>query len=197
MSTLADERAERLKYGPDAPVPIFQHEYEFATLLDIYRERRPLRVLEVGTYHGGTLYHWLQNARPGAVIVSVDSYMAGVDNRHLYAEWTPAGVTLHVLCGDSRDPDIIMAAAEHGAYDWTFIDAGHYYDEVQADWENYRPLTGPGGLIAFHDILPPSPSHPEIQVDRLWREIQRAGHVTREIVADPDADWGGLGVVYL
>lgn len=186
-------------YGPPGPAPVFQWEAEFLGLLNIYRERKPLRVLEVGTYHGGTLYHWLQNAQPGAVVVSVDSYAVGVDNRHLYDEWLPAGLGVRVVAleGDSRDPDVIAAARAFGPYNFVFVDAGHYYAEVAADWRNYRPLVATGGVIAFHDILPPSANHPEIEVARLWQEVKDEGYETIELVADRYADWGGIGVVYL
>ncbi len=189
------EQAERpLDYGPAAAAPIFQHVWEFSELLRLYRECAPRRVLEIGTYHGGTLYHWLQQARPPVTVVSVDSYAVGVDNRALYPAWTPDGVTLHALCADSHAAETVAMVAAFGPFDWCFIDAGHYYPEVRADWDLYRPLVRPGGIVAFHDILT-SPQHPEIEVERLWREIQRAGYVTQELVADPAAIWGGIGVV--
>ncbi len=184
-----------LSLGPAAPVPIYQHEGEFAALLELYRERKPLRVLEVGTYCGGTLYHWLQNARPGAVVVSVDNYAWGVDNRPLYRTWAPEGVIVEAVAGDSRDPKTIAQAGALSPYDWIFIDAGHYYEEVKADWESYRPLATPSAVVCFHDILE-HPHNPEVEVRRLWLEIQRE-YETKEIVADPKPEWGGIGVVFL
>jgi predicted O-methyltransferase YrrM len=141
-------------YGPPTPVPIFQWEQEFNELLDLYRKLKPKRVLEIGTYHGGTLYHWLTNARKGAKVATVDSYAAGVDNRHLYNDWVPDG-------------------------------------------DAYLPLAQKGAAVVFHDILPPSIIHPEIEVARLWAEIKADGYDTEEIVADPDAAWGGIGIVRL
>lgn len=188
-------------YGPDTPVRIYQWEAEFTRCLDLFRARAPESVLEVGTYHGGTLYHWLQNIEtaPGftARVVSVDSYAVGVDNRHLYEDWTPDGVELITLVGDSRNPEIRSAALQHGPYDWVFIDAGHFFHEVKSDWETFSLMVAPGGVCLLHDILPPSKEHPEIEVNRLWRALQLQGHVTQEIVADPHASWGGIGVVYL
>jgi len=181
-------------YGPPTPVPIFQWEPEFETLLELYRRFRPARVLEVGTYHGGTLYHWLRNANAGTKIVSVDSYAVGVDNRHLYADWTPDNVSLTVIAADCHAPDTIAQVAGLAPFDWLFIDAGHYYQEVKDDWDNYMPLVLPGGIVCFHDILPPNEVHPEIEVAQLWDEI-RADHLTLEIVQDRDAYWGGVGVV--
>jgi predicted O-methyltransferase YrrM len=182
-------------YGPPTPVPIFQWEQEFTQLLDVYRELAPRRVLEVGTFHGGTLYHWLTNAPDGATVVTVDSYAAGVDNRHLYDGWTPEGVTLQVIAGRSAAESTVMEAKAWAPYDFIFIDAGHYYTEVKADWEAYLPLAQKGAVVAFHDILT-HPAHPEIDVGRLWAEI-KGDFETEEFVANPDAEWGGIGVVRL
>ncbi len=189
--------AQRPGYGPPSPVPIFQWHTEFDRLLDIYRHLEPLAVLEIGTFYGGTLYHWLRNASPGACIVTVDSYAVGVDNRHLYPDWVPDGVQLEAIQGDSREPSTVEQVAPFGPFDFIWIDAGHYYREVAEDWRNYRPLGSASGIIAFHDILPPTEAHPEIEVDRLWQEIQRDGYVTQEIIENPDAEWGGIGVVWL
>ena len=182
-------------YMPSA-VPCFQWQAEFEILLDMYRRRNPTRVLEVGTYHGGTLYHWLANASPGAVVVSVDHYRVGVDNRESYDAWCPPGVTLVVIDGDSGDETTRKRAEAWGPYEWVFIDAGHYYPEVKRDWEFYGSMAAPGGVVAFHDILPPTPAHPEIEVAQLWEEV-KASRETTEIVADRDAEWGGIGVVFV
>lgn len=189
------ERDTLYYHSEPTPVPIFQREWEFTHALALYAARSPMRVLEIGTFYGGTLYHWLRLARPGAHVVSVDSYAAGVDNRHLYADWTPEGVQLTVLAGDSRDRAIVTRAREHGPYDWIFIDAGHRYEEVLDDWMNYRPMAATGGIVALHDIMP-SP-HDWLQVDRLWEEIQHQGYITQELVCDPVTDWSGIGLVYL
>ena len=112
-------------YGPAAPVPIFQWQAEFERLLRLYVKRKPKRVLEIGTYHGGTLYHWLQNARPGTTVVSVDSYVAGVDNRALYQEWCPPRVKVVTIEGDSNSAETAAKVKKHGPFDWVWIDADH------------------------------------------------------------------------
>lgn len=182
-------------HSTPTPVPIFQREWEFRELLNLYGERRPRRVLEIGTFHGGTLYHWLRNAPKGAHVVSVDSYTAGIDNRHLYDDWRPEGVQLHVICGDSRDRTIINQVRELGPFDWIFIDADHIEASVQADWDNYRPMAAPQAIVALHDICP-SP-HDWLQVDRVWRRIQAAGYITQELVCAYGLDWSGIGCVYM
>ncbi len=183
-------------FGPLAPVEIFQWEAEFEQLLEMYRRERPARLLEIGTYYGGTLYHWLQNAAPGTTIVSLDSYVTGVDNRHLYDEWVPEGVELVVIAADSNDPATVPVVMEHGPFDWVFIDGGHYYHEAKKDWELWMPTVKKGGLVILHDIVT-NPEWPWIEVEQLWREIQREGYVTQEIVYDKPDPVCGLGVVYL
>ena len=177
---------------PDPPVAM-QHAAELDALLELYTARKPRRVLEIGTYEGGTLYHWLKG-RP-KIVVSVDDFSMGGDNRSLYPGWTPARTRLEVVAGSSRDPETFEAVAPLAPFDWAFIDADHSYPAVRADWELYLPLCE--GVIAFHDILPPSADHPEIQVSALWAEIKDAGYRTVELIDDPGAPWGGIGVVFL
>jgi predicted O-methyltransferase YrrM len=181
--------------GPPAPVPILQWEKEFRVLLDIYRRSNATSLLEIGTFHGGTLYHWLRNSIQGTKIVTVDSYTVGVDNRHLYDDWNIHGCDLVVISGDTNLPGTANKVEEHGPFDWLFIDAGHYLHEVTADWNLYRGMVRPGGLACFHDILT-HPAWPSIEVGQLWAEIKNT-HDTFEIVADHHAQWGGIGVVLL
>lgn len=182
-------------YGPPTPVQIFQWDAEFSALLELYRRAEPECVLEIGTYHGGTLYHWLQ--QEPSLVVSVDSYAVGVDNRHLYSDWVKPGTQLEVIEGDSRDPHTLERVREHSKwFDWIFIDAGHFYPEVLSDWNTFGPLALSGGIVCFHDILPPTRAHPEIEVAQLWEEIKQT-HRTLEIVQNRDAEWGGIGVVLM
>lgn len=195
------ERDGNYYYDPPTPVPIFQHQYEWAQLLAIYARAAPARVLEVGTFHGGTLYHLLRLAAPGAMVVSIDSYTAGVDNRAQYPGWTPDGVTLHAITGDSRKRRTIEQARSLGPFDFLWIDAGHYEAEVADDWRNYSALAAPGAIVAFHDIITHA-SWPSIEVERVWRRIQRQGYLTQEFVWSTgvppnDQGWGGIGVVYM
>ncbi len=186
--------------GPPAPVPILQWSAEFEVLLGLYRRLRPSHTLEVGTYHGGTLYHWLQTNTWEGKIVSVDNYAVGVDNRDLYDDWNVHGAKLVVLNGDSHDPRTIGWVNANGPelgefYDFVVIDAGHFLPEVTRDWNNYLPMVRSGGMICLHDILT-HPAWPSIEVGQLWSQIKR-DHLTFEIVADRDAEWGGWGCVMI
>lgn len=181
----------------DPDVPVFQHPREMEWLLALYAERKPMRVLEVGSYFGGLLKQLILRAQPGAVIVSVDLYnLPYADNRRRYAGWAQqAGVEVHAIAGNSADPRTVKAAAKHGPFDFIMIDGDHRDAAVRADWAAYRPLAADDGVVLFHDILDNRKAHPEIQVAQLWSEI-RATHTTREII-DGNGKWGGIGAVFL
>ena len=187
------------KLYTDPTVRTFQRGWELEKIIEIFRVINPQKVLEVGTFFGGTLKQWIKNLEEPqeCQIVSIDTYNAGVDNRYLFKKWAEdKGLDLVLIHGDSHAPGVAEKARLYAPYDFVFIDADHYYDSAKLDWVNYGSLCGSGGVVAFHDILD-HPNHPEIEVQKLWREIQSQGYITQEIVENPDNDWGGIGVVYI
>jgi hypothetical protein len=40
---------------------------------------------------------------------------------------------------------------EDGSLDWVYIDAGHSYKDIKADYEAWEPKVRSGGIIAGHD----------------------------------------------
>lgn len=153
-----------MKVRPD-DIEAYQNTWELDQMLAVVDRLNPKRVLEVGTMWGGTLWHWLQIAD---TVVSVDDEMRRAGD---WAEWADeAGADLVLLQGISQDEGIIELAREFGPYDFIFIDADHRYGSVKADWENYRDMVAPGGVLAFHDT-----NHPENDADygvkQLWEEI--------------------------
>lgn len=195
----------------ETPVPLHQWEQEFEGLLAIYCEHSPKATLEIGTYDGGSYYHWLRNAPEGALVVSCDlydtprdreyddcPYDASHDNRKLYGTWkTRPGVRRRVVAGDSRSAKTKHALNRLGPFDFCFIDGDHTYDGARSDFDLCAAITRKGGIIALHDIVPPPQPVPWMQVDRLWREIKESGAVTRELVQRSYQTWGGIGLVYL
>ncbi len=55
--------------------------------------------------------------------------------------------------------------------DFLFAHGDHSYNSVRADLENYARLVRPGGVIAFHDIVP-GRAESVSGVPQLWREIR-------------------------
>jgi predicted O-methyltransferase YrrM len=181
----------------DAAVPVFQHPAEMEWMMALYAERKPQRVLEVGSYFGGLLKQFILRAQPGAIVVSVDLYnMPFADNRHRYGDWAAeSGAQVVAIAGNSHGAETVARAAQHGPFDWIMIDGDHRERAVRADWAAYRELAASGAVVLFHDILDNRAAHPEIQVAPVWAEIKQQ-YRTDEIIAG-NGKWGGIGVVYL
>lgn len=176
----------------DPPTLTHQHPREFNALLALYEQHAPQRVLEIGAWHGGTLKQWIKRAPRGAVVVAIDPGILGV-----WHDWAHAqGVRLECLAGRSQDQRIIDAARRFGPYDFVFIDGDHNYEAVKADFENYRTMMAPHGMMAFHDILA-HPRYPGNHVRRVWDEIVEAGYTTYELIENTAFSWGGIGIATL
>lgn len=152
---------------------VAQAPWELEMVTRLFDLLAPAKVLEIGVWYGGTLREWLQ---PGVTVVAIDD---GIRNVHEWGDWASNNESdLHVLWGSSNDPLIVERAANHGPYDFAFVDADHTYESVKQDWENYRPMMCPGAVMCFHDINP----RDGYGVDRFWEEISRAeGARTLEI----------------
>ncbi len=173
-------------------VETFQTPFELDQMLALFEKKNPARVLEVGSWQGGTLWHWLQTADR---VVAVDDVMRFAPE---WIRWAAdADTDLHLLLGRSQDANVVAQAEALGPYGFVLIDADHTYEAVKADWDNYGTMVEPGGLVLFHDILP----RPGYGVDQVWSEVKaEVGACTVEIVETSTPDdprWGGLGVVFL
>jgi cephalosporin hydroxylase len=175
-------------------VETYQVPWELDQLLTLYKALAPARVLEVGCWHGGTLWHWLQ--QPGVTVVAVDDEMRSADDWQGWA--MDAGSTLHSFQGSSHDPDVIWEVSGLGPYDFVFIDADHSYSSVKADWFNYGQMVAPGGALVFHDILP----RPNYGVSEVWAEVKampnaRWIEIGQEAVEPGNEGRCGIGVLFL
>jgi predicted O-methyltransferase YrrM len=180
-----------------------QNMEEIRALYDLVCELKPRRALEIGTARGGTLYLWTQAAADDATIVSVDLPGGDFGGAYppcrvpFYQSFARADQHLHLIRADSHDPQTraeVQSRFDGGLIDFAFIDGDHTYEGARADFELYGPLVRPGGIVAFHDILP-RPDMPSIQVDRLWNEL-RDRHESRELVgSEASGRRIGIGVL--
>lgn len=174
-----------------------QWEYELSELVKIFKWHAPLVTVELGVWQGGTLREWLRYAPKTGHVIGIDQN----ESDPAFVEWAKAaGVRYDYICGNTH-ADSTLTTLERmldgRPIDFLFIDADHTETGVTRDFVTYGPYVRDGGIIALHDILDPHPSRNQdhIRVSRLWERIRRAGYVTRELVAHPDQDWGGIGVV--
>ena len=165
---------------------------ELAELLELLCRRRPVRSVEIGVYHGGTLWAWRQ--------VTTSSVL-GIESGVGVHEVRPMPDGTYVIPRDSHEPatvDALRGCVKGRPIDFLFIDGDHTYAGVRRDWELYSPLVRRnGGLVAFHDIC--HHRDPDMGVERLWAEIKHDASAllqTWEFIAEPTW-WGGIGVVRL
>jgi predicted O-methyltransferase YrrM len=174
------------------------------------RVAAPRRVVEIGTASGGSLFLLARVAAPDAVLVSVD--LPDAPDLPGYASWREAlyrsfaapGQTIHLVRGDSHQEatrDRVRERIGGDGADVVFIDGDHRYAGVARDCELYAPLARPGGIVAFHDIVPDHRTRYGIDtvndsgdVHRFWGEYKTRGTAT-EIVEDPGQNGFGIGVV--
>jgi predicted O-methyltransferase YrrM len=172
-----------------------QWDWEWKAMLNIFRLRAPLRVVEIGCFEGYNLEAMALAAPPGARLLGIDPVdrvawkeRKGLDRQNITVLFVPKR---------SDHPEALDLAERMDGIDWLFIDGDHTYDGARYDFATYGPMVVPGGVIALHDIYP-SRGDLSIEVHRLWREIVVAGYVTRELVCQQTPTvWGGIGLVYV
>lgn len=178
-----------------------QNPIEFDELLAIVRDLKPRRILEIGSYWGGTLWHWKQIATEMVYAIDLEHV-----NADLYDDWE--GVPACIDYGRSQDPATVQRALQMGGgrlnptsppYDFVFVDGDHDREAARRDIELYWPLLRVGGVMAIHDV--------EIQGDppgrlvaEVWRELLAGGVVladrTQTIVGPRDTHPLGIGVAW-
>lgn len=179
------------------PYTTAQRPVEFAALVEIFRALAPLRVLEIGSQEGGTLYHWVANAPDEAVIVNVD-ILQNQSKEHaaeILERWSQWQV--NTIIGSSHEEHTLSRVKKYAPFDFLFIDGDHSYAGSKQDWEWYGPLVRKGGIVAFHDLICPGPPQQHIQVGRVFAEIKLSGYKTQELYSDKNQSSMGIGVVHV
>lgn len=175
---------------------------EIGALLRTLEADPPRAVLEIGTARGGTLFLLTRVAAPDALLVSVDlrrgQFGGGYPRwrARLYRSFARDGQRVEPVLGDSHAPRIqerIRGLLGGRTLDLLLVDGDHTYEGVKQDFADYSPLVRPGGLVAFHDIVPGGPGkHGDPGgVPAFWLELATMHQVT-ELVED--WTWGSCGI---
>lgn len=177
---------------------------EFLGLLNIFKEKTPKVVLEIGTANGGTLFCFSKLAPEDATIISIDLPGADFGGGYpkskipLYSSFRKRGQKMFLFREDSHAEQTLEKLKEilnAEKIDFLFIDGDHTYEGVKCDFGLYGPMVSKGGLIAFHDIVE-GPPEKVGGVPRFWHEVKsQYRHV--EIIENRDQSRYGIGVLYV
>lgn len=180
----------------------YQVDSEILGLLGALRDRAPSRLVEIGTAQGGTLFLLLRCLGKSAHVVSVDlprgEFGGGYPHWKipLFHAMAMGGARLTLLRGSSQTPDMRDRVRSRlgGPADFILIDGDHSYEGAKRDFELYRELVAPQGMIAFHDIVPGATGKVG-GVPALWQELRRQFRHT-EFVRDWNQGGFGIGVIF-
>lgn len=119
---------------------------------------RPAHLLEIGTFHGGSLIAMLVGMEPWQMIevvsVDIEEETQADAARRIRDRFGDRGRFLWITGDSTTEPTIERIrshVAERGPFDLAHIDGCHAYEGVWRDlhtaWESVRP----GGIIVGHD----------------------------------------------
>lgn len=179
------------------------HESELRLMQGLAAVEGVRSYLEVGARNGISFEAMARALPPGSRLVAVDlpGGAWGSENSAAALDRVAdmlrrSGYDVHLIFGDSTDPEIVEQARALGPYDMAFIDGDHRYDGVRSDWRHYGPIAG---LVVFDDIWSGSVDKGtgeavHCEVGRLWSEI-RGDHRWIELAGDK-ARSHGKGVIW-
>ena len=168
----------------------YQIREEFLTLCRYLESFKPENILEIGCL--GPSFNVFCGLSSG-VKVAVDR-----DDNSPYITDRDA----KFVCGKSVDV-FGRVSTICNSFDFIFIDADHTYDGVKSDFEMYKALLSPRGIVAFHDIDPNHVARGEAggEVYRFWGDL--GGNKTEIICSSTTHDsrygghsthFGGIGI---
>lgn len=176
-------------------VKTLQVRWEITELARRVHDLAPRTILEIGTARGGTLLIWANLAKEK--VVSCDIQMPP-ELAELFVRFAPpaSSCSVRLVVGDTHSDETrrrVVAELGGAPVDFLFIDGDHTEAGVERDYEMYRSMVRPGGLIAFHDIVQAQP-RPHTHVHAFWKRLRERAAV-EELIGDPGQVGYGIGVV--
>lgn len=149
-----DPAVERARATNPAEAAFFAQDDRLATkwhhYLEVYDRHlsryrgKPVRILELGIFQGGSLQMWRRYLGPDAVIHALDINEA-------CAQIDEPGITVHI--GSQADAGLLRRIAEAmGGIDVVIDDAGHISPDQIASFEILYPLMAPDGVYIVEDV---------------------------------------------
>jgi tetratricopeptide (TPR) repeat protein/predicted O-methyltransferase YrrM len=116
----------------------------------------PLRFLEIGSFAGSSLLltvRALKRQNPNLEGLAIDP--GGHPQLYKVLEYLAGNVTHLRMFSQQAVPQLRQKFSDGNLPTFMFIDGDHTYEGVKQDISNYFGLLAPGGVMLFHDYLPP------------------------------------------
>jgi cephalosporin hydroxylase len=169
---------------------------ELIEFLRIVQRENVRSYLEIGSKFGGSLWAVTIAMQAHSRAVSVDLEGRAELKECVHKLQKIHRYEVHMVTGDSSDPNIIETVRVFGPYDLLLIDGNHTEPFVRMDWLNYGPMAR---IVAFHDIaydLGDRPDKPwKIEVPKVWNEIKQ-GFRHEEIKLCRTKRDNGIGILW-
>lgn len=138
------ELFEYFRNNPGRLVTKWKHYFEiYERHLAPYRGR-PVRLVEFGVFHGGSLQMWRHYLGPQAEIV-------GVDINPQCATLAEPGIAIEI--GDQGDPALhARLKAKYGTFDIVIDDGGHTMQQQILTFQSLYPALAIGGTYLAEDL---------------------------------------------
>ena len=181
-----------------------QQKSELLAFLTYIESLRPVAVCEIGSAAGGTLCALAHSSGDKAVVISIDQDFTPARLK-AFPNFRRPDQSVTCIPGNSHSTQVcsrVLSILAGRKLDVLFIDGDHSPAAVRADFEMYRTFVRPGGIIAFHDIVPDfktrygKPTSADSGgVPGFWQQLRRQYGATREFVESPQQDGYGIGVL--
>ena len=132
---------------------------EIRQFFNILQLRQCKRMIEVGSYQGGSVLIFAGALLPNSDILLIDKCdrkNAEPKLRKVMDHLRGEGFKVELFKGDSASLEAEAAALDMGTVDFLYIDGCHDTPMVVCDYLTYRKYVCEGGLIGFHDIRRPT-----------------------------------------
>jgi predicted O-methyltransferase YrrM len=176
---------------------------ELIDFLKIFIMQHPKIIFECGTASGGNLFLLTRFSDEDSIIISVDlpggKFGGGYPSWKIpfYKSFASYNQKIILIRDDSHKISTLESLKEvlnNRKIDVAYIDGDHTYSGVKRDFEMYKDLIKPEGLIVFHDIVPHK--NKSVGVPKFWQEIHK-GYEFKEIVKDWNQNGSGIGILVM
>lgn len=135
-----------MRHNTDKCSTFHNYSRQYETLFRVYIDK-PIKLLEIGVYKGGSISAW-RDVFPNAVTI------LGVDIDYNCKQYQDIGRNIHVEIGDATRPEFIKEINDkYGPFDIILDDGSHNNSHVIQSFEILFPLLKDEGLYVVEDTI--------------------------------------------